>query len=127
MSSVEAQASVLVRRLLTNSPMMLRLLVNSTNGITAQGNWKDRLTCDSTRIIKGSSPRPMTIREGIMVTARRSQTFILWSIKPSMMTCPASVAVVDDESPEASRAMAKATPASGPSSGVSVWWADSSE
>ena len=46
-----------------------------------------------------------------MVMSRRSHTFILWWMKPSMITWPAIVAVVDDESPEANRARAKATPA----------------
>ena len=44
-----------------------------------------------------------------------------------MMTCPAIVAVVDEDNPEASRAMANAAAAPAPNSGVSVWCADSSE
>jgi len=55
-----------------------------------------------------------------MVSSRRRNTLKRMLRKPSRITWPAMVPTVEEESPEASKEMAKITAEAGPSSGASV-------
>src|SRR5690606_8127890 len=115
-----SQATRVVQDWFTRSPIILRSRVKSTSGISAKGIPKLRITWLMHSVRVGSSPSAMTTSAGAMVMARRSQTGMCEFRKPCMMTCPAMVPTVEEESPAASSEMAKTVLASGPSSGVSV-------
>ena len=57
---------------------------------------------------------------GIMVTIRRIQTDTLKCRKPCMITCPAMVPTVEEDSPDARSEMAKTTLLAPPRSGTRV-------
>ena len=105
--------------------MMSARRVNMTSGIMAKGRPKLSTTWLRTSVRVGSRPIPITISAGSIVTKRRSQTGICRCRKPCMMTCPAIVPTVEDESPEASSESAKTQDDALPSSGSSVRCASS--
>src|SRR5437879_13666891 len=60
---------------------------------------------------------------GIIVMRRRQKMLNLIFRKPSIMTCPAIVPTVEEESPEQRRATAKAVADRPPNKGRNVSWA----
>ena len=75
---------------------------------------KERATWLTTSAREGSTPAAMMTSAGTMVIARRTKIGIRRRMKPCITTCPASVPTLDDDSPDASRAIPKNVPAPAP-------------
>ena len=86
-------------------PISDRLRQNMTSGMSANGIPNDSTTWLRISAFEGLTPIAMMMRAGIIVIVRRSQSGIWRWMKPCITTCPAIVPTLDDESPEASRAM----------------------
>ena len=106
-----ATPTMVVARRFTNPPISRRSAVTCSSGTSANGIPNDRMTCEMTSATTGSIPRASTTKAGAMVMVRRSHTGIRRRRKPSMTTCPASVPMLDDDSPDASRATPNSTSA----------------
>ena len=101
--------------------MMSRRAVNSTSAIIGTGRAIDRITWLTTRAWVALTPRPTTMKAGIMVTRRRTQIGMRKLTKPCMIIWPAMVPTTELDVPEAISEMRKTAAAAPPSSGVSVW------
>ncbi len=101
MTAAVSQASDVVSRLFTSSPISILSLVKRTNGTSAKGMPKDRTTCETIRARLGSIPMANTVMAGIRVIRRRSMSGILRCNSPSMIIAPAYAPTEVDASPEA--------------------------
>src|SRR5690348_15143041 len=106
-----ANANTVVRRVLTWDRMTSRLLVNIRSGTSAKGIPNESTTWLSTSASVGLRPAASTIRAGSIVIARRSSSGILRLMKPAITTWPAAVPTLDEDTPEASKAIANASAA----------------
>src|SRR5215216_890096 len=92
-------------------------------GMATAGRASDRATWLQTSAATSFTPAASTTTAGTMVTARRATAGTRQPSRPSSTSCPARLPVVEEASPEASRATAKPAAARGPSMGRSVSWA----
>ena len=120
------QASAASQRGEASAPILARLEVSWTSGTTANGSCIDSTTWlrTSSRAVPDSPATAATIAAGTTaserVTRRRSHGATCQSRKPSITTCPASVAVTVEFWPEASSATANSVEAApAPSAGAS--------
>ena len=68
---LDSAAAIVIRRL-TRTPMISRLLVNITSGISANGMPNESTTWLITSVRSGSKPIAITTNAGIIVTIRRT-------------------------------------------------------
>ena len=116
---IKVMSAVVIHRFVSG-PISDLFAVNIRRGTMAKGRPKLSTTWLITSVRVGSSPIAITISAGAVVTSLRTYTGILRLTKPCMMTCPALVPTVEDESPEASSDTAKIKLAALPSRGSSV-------
>ena len=79
--------------------------------MSANGIPNDSTTWLMTSARVGSTPIAMTMSAGTIVTKRLRKSGIRRLMNPCITTCPARVPTLEDESPEASRAIPNNTPA----------------
>src|SRR5439155_16059050 len=109
-----AQATAVVRRLLTCTPMTSRREVSMTSGISANGIPNERTTWLRTSALVGLTPIASTTSAGSIVMTRRTISGMRRLTKPAMTIWPAYVPTLEDEDPEASSATANASAAPPP-------------